>query len=137
MYVHNWRLQHKIAQKSQQSSSALRGCWRTKLVGAGAVTVHSYAFALVQTDILLWSGSGINLKMAFSLLQKFFFVVLIGQTILSILNTQFTLADANAAVAIFGFYGAVRNHRHSLLLVRTPLNTHPGFFNQFILYASY
>jgi hypothetical protein len=60
--------------------------------------------------------------MVFTLIQKFFFVVLIGQTILSILNSQFTLHDANAAVAVFGFYGALRNHRHSLLLVRMILN---------------
>lgn len=55
--------------------------------------------------------------MALGVLNKYFFVVLATQVLLSIINSLFTLPDTGSVTAIFGFFGAHRNSRYSLVAV--------------------
>lgn len=40
-----------------------------------------------------------------SLVRTFFLIVLVGQVLLSILNSLFLLSDLNLVLSLFGFYG--------------------------------
>jgi hypothetical protein len=53
--------------------------------------------------------------MAVGVLQKYFYIVLTAQVLLSLINSLFTLTDNGAVIAIFGFFGAHRSSKYSLL----------------------
>lgn len=61
--------------------------------------------------------------MAVGVLQKYFYIVLTAQVLLSLINSLFTLTDNNAVVAIFGFFGAHRASKYSLLAVCIPFSS--------------
>lgn len=42
-----------------------------------------------------------------SLVRTFFLIVLVGQVLLSILNSLFLLSDLNLVLSLFGFYGTI------------------------------
>jgi hypothetical protein len=51
-----------------------------------------------------------------TLVERFYRVVLLAQVFVSLLNTLFTLADENAVIALFGFYGLHERRRSPLLM---------------------
>lgn len=56
--------------------------------------------------------------MSTSVLNKYFYIVLTVQVLLSLLNSLFTLTDNGSVIAIFGFFGVHRSSKYSLLAVR-------------------
>lgn len=64
-----------------------------------------------------------HLIMAVGVLQKYFYIVLTAQVMLSLINSLFTLTDNGAVIAIFGFFGAHRSSKYSLLAVCHHSNT--------------
>lgn len=51
------------------------------------------------------------------LLHQMFFVVLVAQVILGLANSLFVLSDVNVPLALFGFYGCLKDNLPALICV--------------------